>query len=131
MDDLGKMLEVFGKNAEKFVIPDHATKKAMTAAGAKVLADELRKATPRSTKKNPKYGHLQDNVGFQNVDIDGEDDGNSVVGFGQKAYIARFLNDGTVKMKATHFADNARRDSADKVFAAEKKVLDARNGGVK
>ena len=34
-------------------------------------------------------------------------------------------------MKATHFADNARRDSADKVFAAQKKVLDARNGGVK
>ena len=122
MDDLGKMLEVFGKNAEKFAIPDHATRKAMTAAG---------KATPHSNKKNPKYGHLQDNVGFQNVDIDGEDDGNSVVGFGQKAYIARFLNDGTVKMKATHFADNARRDSADKVFAAEKKVLDARNGGVK
>lgn len=131
MDDLSQMLETFGRNAEKFAIPDHATKKAMTAAGAKVLAEELRKATPRSKKKNPKYGHLQDNVGFQNVDIDGEDDGNSVVGFGQKAYIARFLNDGTVKMKATHFADNARRNSADKVFAAEKKVLDARNGGVK
>lgn len=131
MDDLGKMLETFGRNAEKFAIPDHATKKAMTAAGAKVLADELRKATPRSKKKNPRYGHLQDNVGFQNVDIDGEDDGNSVVGFGKKAYIARFLNDGTVKMQGNHFADNARRDSADKVFAAQKKVLDARNGGVK
>lgn len=131
MDDLSQMLETFGRNAEKFAIPDHATKKAMTAAGAKVLADELRKVTPRSKKANSKYGHLQDNVGFQNTDIDGEDDGNSVVGFGQKAYIARFLNDGTVKMKATHFADNARRDSADKVFAAQKKVLDARNGGVK
>ena len=131
MDDLGKMLEVFGKNTEKFVIPDHVTRKSMTAAGAEVLADELRKATPRSTKKNPKYGHLQDNVGFQSTDIDGEDDGNSVAGFGQKAHIARFLNDGTVKMKATHFVDNARRDSADKVFIAEKKVLDARNGGVK
>ena len=74
---------------------------------------------------------MQDNVGFQNTDIDGEDDGNSVVGFGQKAYIARFLNDGTVKMQGNHFADNARRDSADKVFAAEKKVLDESNGGVK
>lgn len=127
--ELDEMMQVFYRQAEKQVVPDLATKQAMTAAGAKVLADQLRENTPRSNKKNPKYGHLQDNVGFEASDIDGEANGNSVVGFGKKAYIARFLNDGTIKMKATHFVDNSRRQAAADVFKAQQAVYEAKRGG--
>ena len=36
MADLGDLMEDFGRNVEKLTVPDHETKKAMTAAGAKV-----------------------------------------------------------------------------------------------
>ena len=98
------------------------------SAGAKVLAEKLREATPRTNHKDVKYGHLQDNVMSQDTDINGEDNGNSTVGFGKKAYIARFLNDGTIKMGATHFVDNARRNATDEVFVAQQKVYEERLG---
>lgn len=129
MDDFGLQLDQFVNRAEKLVVPDQETQKVMTKAGAKVLEDHLREATPRTNHKDVKYGHLQDNVMSQDTDINGEENGNATVGFGKKAYVARFLNDGTIKMSATHFVDNARRESADAVFAAEKKVYDAMGGG--
>lgn len=128
MDDLDIQIEAFVNKAEKTLIPDHDTQKAMTSAGAKVLAEKLREATPRTNHKDVKYGHLQDNVTSQDTDINGEDNGNATVGFGKKAYVARFLNDGTVKMRATHFVDNARREAANDVFDAQKKVYDERLG---
>lgn len=127
-DDLASMMETFATNAEKLLVPDTQTKQAMTEAGAKVMAERLKENTPRSNHNDVKYSHLQDNIGYQNTDIDGEVDGSSVVGFGKKAYVARFLNDGTVKMRATHFVDNARRESADDVFDAERKIYDERMG---
>lgn len=126
MDDLVSQLDSFMKSVERGAIPDHDTKKAMTAAGAKVLEEHLRDVTPRTNHQDVKYGHLQDNVMMQNTDIDGEDNGNSTVGFGKKAYIARFLNDGTINMAPTHFVENARRDVADDVFEAEQKVYEER-----
>lgn len=128
MDNLDSQIEAFVSKAEKALVPDHDTQKAMTSAGAKVLAEKLREATPRTKHKDVKYGHLQDNVMSQDTDINGEDNGNATVGFGKKAYIARFLNDGTIKMGATHFVDNARRDATDEVFAAQKKVYEERLG---
>lgn len=128
MDDLDIQIEAFVNRVEKKLIPDHDTQKAMTSAGAKALAEKLREATPRTNHKDVKYGHLQDNVMSQDTDINGEDNGNATVGFGKKAYVARFLNDGTIKMGATHFVDNARRDAADEVFAAQKKVYEERLG---
>lgn len=65
---------------------------------------------------------------MDNADIDGTDNGNSVAGFHQKAYIARFLNDGTIKMPATHWVDRTRSEVADKVFEAEHKAYEERNG---
>ena len=129
MADFGLQLDQFANQAEKLAVPDREVQKAMTSAGAKVLEERLRKATPRTNHKDVKYDHLQDNVMSQGTDIDGEDNGNATVGFGKKAYVARFLNDGTIKMAATHFVDNARRDSADAVFEAEKKVYGERLGG--
>lgn len=106
------------------VIPDTTTKRKMTEAGAKVLAEKLKEATPRTKYNDVKYGHLQDNVTYQDTDIDGEENGSSTVGYGKKAYVARFLNDGTVKMPATHFVDNVRRESSDEVFKAQREAYD-------
>lgn len=111
-------------NIDEKVIPDTTTKRKMTGAGAKVLAEKLKEATPRTKRNDVKYGHLQDNVTYQDTDIDGEENGSSTVGFGKKAYVARFLNDGTVKMKATHFVDNVRRESSDEVFKAQRETYD-------
>lgn len=109
-------------NIDEKVIPDTTTKRKMTGAGAKVLAEKLKEATPRTKRNDVKYGHLQDNVTYQDTDIDGEGNGSSTVGYGKKAYVARFLNDGTVKMPATHFVDNVRRESSDEVFKVQREV---------
>lgn len=106
------------------VIPDTTTKQKITEAGAKVLAERLKEATPRTKHNDVKYGHLQDNVAYQDTDIDGEENGSSTVGYCKKAYVARFLNDGTVKMPATHFVDNVRRESSDDVFKAQREAYD-------
>ena len=126
--DFEDLMNKMYQNAEKFAVPDLKTKVAMTDAGAKVLADELYKNTSRTDRKEVKYGHLQDNVTYMPTDIDGEVNGNSVVGFGRKAYIARFLNDGTVKMKANHFVDQTIKKSGKAVFDAQRKVLEHRGG---
>ncbi len=109
-------------NIDEKVIPDTTTKRKMTEAGAKVFAEKLKEATPRTKHNDVKYGHLQDNVAYQDTDIDGEENGSSTVGYGKKAYVARFLNDGTVKMPATHFVDNVRRESSDEVFKAQREA---------
>lgn len=116
-------------NIDEKVIPDTTTKRKMTEAGAKVLAEKLKEATPRTKHNDVKYGHLQDNVTYQDTDIDGEENGSSTVGYGKKAYVARFLNDGTVKMPATHFVDNVRRESSDEVFKAQREAYDKLMGG--
>lgn len=142
MADLADMMETFGRNTEK-LIPDYATKKAMTAAGAEVLTKALQAETrakhyQRDGRKGSKrkVKHLADSVTFENTDVNGIDNGNSVVGFQGKdesginhARIARFLNDGTIKMRGDHFVDNVRRSASPAVFAAEKKIYDAMCGG--
>lgn len=142
MADLADMMETFGRNTEK-LIPDYATKKAMTAAGAEVLSKAIQAETrtkhyQHTGKKGSKrkVKHLADSVAFENTDVNGIDNGNSVVGFQGKdesginhARIARFINDGTIKMRGDHFVDNVRRATAPAVFAAEKKVYDAMGGG--
>lgn len=124
MDPLDAQFQRFVDQTSRMAIPNQETKKAMTEAGAKVLVDSLKDAAPVSKRKNEKYGHLKDNIAMDNKDIDGTDNGNSVAGFHKKGYIARFLNDGTIKMAGTHWVDRTRRDSSDKVFEAEHKVLD-------
>lgn len=126
--ELPDMLDTFIDDAEDQLVPDTATKKAMTKAGAEVFAKHLKANTPRTAHRDVKYGHLQDNVTLQNTDIGGEDNGNSVVGFGKKAYVARFLNDGTIKMEANHFVDNTRREANSAVLAAERKIYEQRGG---
>lgn len=129
MDPLEAQMQYFVDQAAKVAVPDQETKKKMTEAGAKVLTDALKEVAPVSKRKEEKYGHLKDNIAMDNKDIDGTDNGNAVVGFHKKAYIARFLNDGTIKMSGTHWVDKTRRDVSDKVFEAEHKVLDEQQKG--
>ncbi|GKT04428.1 HK97-gp10 family putative phage morphogenesis protein [Furfurilactobacillus sp. WILCCON 0119] len=126
-------LEGFISQAEK-LIPDTATKSKMTGAGAKVFESDLRNATKGkhyTNHKDVKEPHLADAVMSQNTDMDGEKNGSSVVGFGRKAYIARFLNDGTKSIHGDHFVDNARRESEQAIFEAQKQVYDDEIGGDK
>lgn len=128
-DDLNN----FAREAEKMAVPDRNTRKRMTSAGAKVLADRLKEATKdrhyQENRKTNKVKHLADSIISENTDLDGVDNGNSIVGFeGAKdsginhARIARFLNDGTVKLRGDHFVDNTRREATDAVFEAQRKV---------
>lgn len=113
----------------KKVIPSAEQSAEITEAGAKVLAERLKETAPVSKEKDEKYGHLKDNIVYIPTDIDGEKNGSSTVGFQKKAYIARFLNDGTIKMPATHWVDNARNETSSDVFAAQRKKYDELIGG--
>lgn len=128
MSGLDEQLNGFLSQVKKLV-PDTQTRSEMTKAGAKVYADSLKQSAPRSKHNDVKYKHLQDDIVTQNTDIDGEKNGNSTVGFGKKAHIARFLNDGTKKMQATHFVDNSRKESEEAVFTAQKDIYNRRLKG--
>lgn len=140
MANLADLMENFGRNAEKMIVPNHNKRKAMTAAGAKVYTEALERTTRsrhyQAGRKVGKIKHLADSITFDNRDVDGVDNGNSVAGFTGRgdsgidhARIARFLNDGTKYIVGDSFVDKTRRESADAVFAAEKKVYDETGGG--
>ena len=125
---LGEQMQAFMEEVNRRV-PTTEIKSEMTKAGAHVYTEHLKSVTKRSNNNDVNHRHLVDEITSQNTDIDNEPNGNSVAGFKDKAYIARFLNDGTVKMKATHFVDNARLDSREAVFAAEKQKYEELMGG--
>lgn len=135
MADFAGLLENFGRNAEKMIVPSQAKRKAMTAAGATVYTEALKKETRkrhyRAGRKLGKVKHLADSITFDNKDVDGADNGNSVAGFTGKdesginhARIARFLNDGTKYIAGDSFVDNTRRESVAAVFEAERKIYE-------
>ena len=123
MDDFINQLQNYSDNLDSLV-PSIEQKQRITQAGAKVLEKNLQEVTPVSKLNRKKDKHLKEYVMSQNTNIDGQEDGSSTVGFGKKAYIARFLNDGTVKMSATHFVDNAVNDSKKEVLLANKAEYD-------
>src|SRR5699024_7273640 len=82
-------------------------------------------------RKIGKVKHLADSITFDNKDVDGVGNGNSVSGFtGQDesginhARIARFLNDGTKYIAGDSFVDNTRRSTEAAVFEVERKVYE-------
>lgn len=122
-DNFENLLLDFSKSLNKLV-PNMEQKKKITQAGAKVLEEKLRKNTPVSKLNHKKEKHLKEYVMSQDTNVDGQEDGSSTVGFGKKAYIARFLNDGTVKIPATHFVDNTVNESKTEVLLANKAEYD-------
>lgn len=123
MDDFINQLQNYSDNLDSLV-PSIEQKQRITQAGAKVLEKNLQEVAPVSKLNRKKDKHLKEYVMSQNTNIDGQEDGSSTVGFGKKAYIARFLNDGTVKMPATHFVDNAVNESKKEVLLANKAEYD-------
>ncbi|MBM6708459.1 HK97-gp10 family putative phage morphogenesis protein [Ligilactobacillus salivarius] len=123
MDDFINQLQNYSDNLDSLV-PSIEQKQRITQAGAKVLEKNLQEVTPVSKLNRKKDKYLKEYVMSQNTNIDGQEDGSSTVGFGKKAYIARFLNDGTVKMPATHFVDNAVNESKTEVLLANKAEYD-------
>ena len=123
MDDFINQLQNYSDNLDSLV-PSIEQKQRITQAGAKVLEKNLQEVTPVSKLNRKKDKHLKEHVMSQDTNVDGQEDGSSTVGFGKKAYIARFLNDGTVKMPATHFVDNAVNESKKEVLLANKAEYD-------
>ena len=123
MDDFINQLQNYSDNLDSLV-PSIEQKQRITQAGAKVLEKNLQEVTPVSKLNRKKDKHLKEYVMSQDTNVDGQEDGSSTVGFGKKAYIARFLNDGTVKMPATHFVDNAVNESKKEILLANKAEYD-------
>ncbi|GEK28518.1 HK97-gp10 family putative phage morphogenesis protein [Furfurilactobacillus siliginis] len=130
---LEDQLQSFMERANKLV-PNTETKSKITKAGAEAYKNRLRaqtKAKHYSSHKDEKYGHMADNIDYVNSNIDGVNDGTSVVGWNNRyhAMNARFLNDGTRKIQPDHFVDVARRNSREAILQAEKDEYEKQVGG--
>lgn len=121
--DMSEALDQWLKQVSKAAQLSIKDQEKITKAGADVLASKLTEATkekhPDTKGDGGAYGHLSEDISAAAGDIDGDHNGKSVAGFGDKAFVARFLNDGTKHIKGDHFIDNARNDAKDDVFAAE------------
>ena len=135
--DMDVALDQWLKQVSKAAQLSITDQEKITKAGADVLAAKLQEATkekhPDTKGNGGKYGHLSANTRSAVGDIDGDHNGKSTAGFGSKAYIAGFLNDGTKKLRGDHFVDNARNDAKNDVFSAEQaeynKIIAKLNGG--
>lgn len=118
--ELDQALDSWLKDIQKATMLSLTEKSNITNAGAKVYEKALKRNTPRSDNRHEKTPHLQDSIMRRKRNADGELDGTSTVGFSaDKAYIARFLNDGTVKMRPRHFVTRTQEATADLVLLAE------------
>ena len=119
-DDFNTQLEAWFNSIKDTLSMSAKQKAKMTGAGAKVFADILRDETPYNPHIKTDR-HLRDCIMFKaGKTLDNLQTGNTDVGFSKdKAYIARFLNDGTKKMVATHFRANAIEKATEPVKRAE------------
>lgn len=122
---LEEWLEQVSKAAELSINDQEKITKAGADVYAKELAETTKEKHPNTKGDGGKYGHLSEDISSAAGDIDGDHNGSSTVGFHNKAYIARFLNDGTKNIRGDHFVDNARDDAKDAVFAAEQEKYEA------
>ncbi|MFT8581112.1 MAG: HK97-gp10 family putative phage morphogenesis protein [Schleiferilactobacillus perolens] len=135
--DMDVALDQWLKQVAKAAQLSITDQEKITKAGADVLATKLQEATkekhPDTKGDGGKYGHLSANIRSATGDIDGDHNGKSTAGFGDKAFVAGFLNDGTKHIHGDHFIDNARNDAKDAVFAAEQAeyqaIIAKLNGG--
>ncbi|MEY4715366.1 HK97 gp10 family phage protein [Lacticaseibacillus paracasei] len=112
MDEaLGQWLKQVSKAAELSISDQEKITKAGADVYAKKLAEVTKEKHPNTKGTGGKYGHLSEDISSATGDIDKEHSGNSVAGFGDKAFVARFLNDGTKKIHGDHFVDNPRLQS--------------------
>ncbi|TEA87080.1 head-tail connector protein [Lacticaseibacillus paracasei] len=122
---LEEWLEQVSKAAQLSISDQEKITKAGADVYAKTLAETTKEKHPDTKGSGGKYGHLSKDISGKKGDIDGDHNGSSTVGFGDKAFVAQFLNDGTKKIHGDHFVDNARDDAKDAVFAAEQEKYEA------
>ncbi|AWT48011.1 HK97 gp10 family phage protein [Oenococcus oeni] len=110
-------------NLEKAYKLSAAEQAKITKAGADVLKKNIAEYLRSHHYYNRKTGddpHLADSVIDEATNISGETDGTSIVGFSnKKAYIARFLNDGTKFIKGDDYLDKVRNACLNEIFKAE------------
>lgn len=127
--EMDEALEQWLKQVSKASQLSISDQEKITKAGADVYAKKLAETTkekhPNTKGDGGKYGHLSEDISSATGDIDKEHNGSSVAGFGDKAFVARFVNDGTKKIHGDHFVDDARDDAKDAVFAAEQEEYEA------
>lgn len=106
-DSLTNQLQNYINSLKDVADLDADEQAKVTKAGAEVFAKELKKVTPVSDRNSE---HAKDSIIIQNTDIDGNKNGDSVVGFNSEhAYIMRMMNDGTKyypKKKGKKFGKN-------------------------
>lgn len=92
----------------------------------KVIEEETKKSHFNSGRDTSKFEHLADSVTSGRL-AGTRIDGTSAVGFSTNdvnhARIARFLNDGTIKMPGDSFYDQAIETAKEPVFMAEAAAL--------
>lgn len=107
-DELSDQLKVWVNSVKDAVDLSVDEQAEVTKAGAEVFAKELKKVTPVSDRAGVK--HAKNSVLMQNTDINGNKNGESVVGYdSDHAFIMRFMNDGTKfypKRKGKKFGSN-------------------------
>jgi hypothetical protein len=123
-EDFSANLSDWLKDVEDTITLTTADKVKINTAGASAYALVLEKNTRNEhyDMEHHKKGepHLADTVGIQpSKDVVGAVD----AGFADKrAYIARFLNDGTKKMHGDHFVDKSRAESIPLVIKAQEEA---------
>ncbi|WP_053957163.1 HK97-gp10 family putative phage morphogenesis protein [Inediibacterium massiliense] len=108
-----KEFERMGKDMEK-------VEKTGTLKASKAVANKLKDNTNRSTVDKEGYKHMQDNIKISGLKEDENLDKYRGVGFGKLQYKANWLNDGTSKMKPTHFLTKTVEETKDEV----KEIID-------
>lgn len=133
MSDFESQMEGWLANVGGLVNLTIEERDEVTQKGAETLKGELSRATKDAGHYNPhrkvgKIQHLADSYVTGNLDGT-KDDGNTAVGFSTRdanhARIARFLNDGTVKMKGDSFYDKAVLEAQDKTYGSIYETLEA------
>lgn len=137
MSELEDQLQAFVDHVKSISSDLSASEKAeITKAGADVLKSALHDAARSRHYTNRRTGkkvHLADSPIAENLDADGERNGNSTVGFDkQHAAIARWLNDGTKFITGDHWVDNVRAAVKDDMARAEfekyQEIVDRKKG---
>ena len=141
-EDFSANLSDWLKDVEDTITLTTADKVLINTAGAEAYAEILQKDTKNKhydlvhhkdtiydpkTKKNKSNPHLANAVNIQpSKDVVGAID----AGFDDKrAYIARFLNDGTKKIHGDHFVDIARATAVPLVIKAQEEAYKNIIGG--
>lgn len=132
MDDFEKQMQGWLNKVGGLANLTVEEREEVTQAGAAVLRDKISQNTPRRDRKLGDMEHLADSVVIGRMQGT-KADGSTAVGYTKKskddvdhARIARFQNDGTVKMpnpRGLHFYDRAISESKSDVFDAEHKKI--------